>query len=240
MHCSLIIPAYNEESRIATTLLAVLSYFAEQQYDAEVIVVDDGSEDRTREVVGETARPGRTPVRCLALGQNRGKGAAVNAGMQAARGAYRIFYDADGSTPIAELEKLWPAFAAGAAVVIGSRSLPGSDVAVRQKWYRECMGKTFNALLRLMSLTRFPDTQCGFKGFTAEACARIFPRQTVWRFSFDVELLVIARRQGLTVAQVPVRWVNEPKSRVDPLRDSTRMFLDMLVIRFRSWTGRYR
>jgi dolichyl-phosphate beta-glucosyltransferase len=240
VYCSLIIPAFNEESRIGATLRVVLAYFERQPYDAEVIVVDDGSTDRTRDVVAAISLPGNTPLRCLPLDRNQGKGAAVKAGMAAATGEYRVFYDADGSTPITELEKLWPAFEKGAAVVIGSRSLPGSEVAVRQQWYRESMGKVFNGFLRVLGLTQFPDTQCGFKGFTAAACEILFPRQTIGHFSFDVELLAIAQTHGLPIAQVPVRWVNEPKSRVDPLRDSARMFFDMLLIRLRSLRGRYR
>ena len=240
MYCSLIIPAFNEEARIGVTLRTVLAYFDAQAYAAEVIVVDDGSADRTREVIASLAWPGATPLRCIQFERNRGKGAAVKAGMAGAHGAYRIFYDADGSTPIEEVEKLWPAFEAGADVVIGSRSLPGSEVAVRQKWYRERMGKVFNFLLRMVGLTEFPDTQCGFKAFSAAACAVIFPRQTIGRYSFDVELLAIARAHGLRIDQVPIRWLNEPKSRVDPLRDSTRMFFDMLVVRGRLLRGRYR
>lgn len=239
MHCSLIIPAYNEAARIGETLREVLAYFDGQPYEAEVIVVDDGSGDGTRAVAEGCAGAGKTPLRCLAYGANRGKGYAVRAGMEAAGGAIRVFYDADGSTPIRELEKLWPRFEDGADVVIGSRSLPDSDVRVRQKWYREFMGKVFNVLLRLLGLTHFRDTQCGFKAFTAGAAGAIFPLQTVMRFSFDAELLYIARRLGLRIDEVPVRWINEPKSRVHPVYDAARMFWDLLCIRWRAFRGVY-
>jgi dolichyl-phosphate beta-glucosyltransferase len=237
--CSLVIPAYNEAERIVDTLRAALNYLDAQPYAAEVIVVDDGSSDDTRHVAEHFESAGKTPVRCVSYAENRGKGYAVRRGFEAAAGAYRVFYDADGSTPIEELAKLWPHFESGAGVVIGSRSLPDSDVAIRQAWYRERMGKVFNGVLRLLRLTPFRDTQCGFKGFTAEACAVIFPRQTIMRFSFDAELLFIAQRHGLRIDEVPVRWLNEPKSRVHPIRDASRMFVDLLCIRWRALCGVY-
>ncbi|MFP4499396.1 MAG: dolichyl-phosphate beta-glucosyltransferase [Candidatus Hydrogenedentota bacterium] len=235
----MVIPAYNEADRIVDTLHGAIGYLDAEPYDAEIIVVDDGSDDGTRAAVEGVGAAGRTPVRCVHYAANQGKGFAVREGMAAATGDYRVFYDADGSTPIAELEKLWPRFEAGADVVIGSRSLPESDVAVRQAWYRECMGKVFNGVLRLLGLTRFRDTQCGFKGFTAAACAVIFPRQTIMHFSFDAELLYIAQLHGLRVDEVPLRWLNEPKSRVHPVRDAVRMFWDLLRVRWRALRGGY-
>ncbi|MBI5091141.1 MAG: glycosyltransferase family 2 protein [Candidatus Hydrogenedentes bacterium] len=236
MRFSLIIPAYNEESRIGATLSQVSTYLANQPYDSEIIVVDDGSVDRTREVVTRDF-PG---VRVIRYDENRGKGYAVRAGTNAATGAYRAYYDADASTPIDELEKFWLEFERGAAVAIGSRSLPESRVEVHQPWYRENMGRVFNLLLRAFGLTHFPDTQCGFKAFTAKACAVIFPRQTVERFGFDAELLYIAQLHGLPIAQVPVRWINCPHTRVHALADSTRMISDLLTIRLNALKGRYR
>lgn len=241
MRLSLIIPAYNEEQRLGDSLQKTLAYLDAQPYDSEVIVVDDGSRDRTcgivRKIEGETRR---TPVKCLAYTPNRGKGFAVRTGMAEATGEFRVYTDADASTPIEELEKFWPRFDAGADVVIGSRALPDSDIAIRQAWYRESMGRIFNLLLRLMRLTQFKDTQCGFKGFTRRACDVIFPRQHVLRFSFDAELLYIAQLHGLRIDEVPVRWLNNPESRVHPISDSTRMAYDMLIVRIRKMLGKYR
>lgn len=157
-----------------------------------------------------------------------------------ATGDYRVFYDADGSTPIEELEKLWPRFDDGADIVIGSRALPGSDIVVRQAWYRESLGRTYNMLLRWIGLTQFRDTQCGFKGFTRQACEIVFPRQTVSRFGFDVEILYIARKHGLRIDEIPIRWINSPESRVHPLSDSARMAFDMLSIRVKDVAGKYK
>jgi len=241
VYLSLIIPAYNEEDRIGQTLTDATAYLDAQSYDAEIVVVDDGSTDATGAVVRPfSEREGATPVRYVRYEKNRGKGYAVRLAMQDhAKGRYRVYYDADASTPITELEKLWPFFERGADIVIGSRALPGSDIAVRQARYRELMGRTYNLILRLLRLTRFRDTQCGFKGFTAEACAVVFPRQTLHRFSFDAELLFIAWKHGLRIEEIPVRWINSPLSRVRVIKDSAKMFLDLITIRIKDWRGRY-
>jgi dolichyl-phosphate beta-glucosyltransferase len=234
VHLSLVIPAYNEDKRIGDTLRHVSEYLSSQSYDSEILVVDDGSSDKTSMVVQSFPK-----VKLLAYQPNRGKGHAVKVGMLAAKGRYRVFYDADASTPIEEVEKLWPAFAKGAHVVIGSRSMPGSDVQVHQAWYRENMGRMYNVLVRLFAVRGMPDTQCGFKGFTAEACAAIFPRQTIDRFSFDVELLYIAQKFKLRISETPIRWINCPHTRVRAIRDSAKMILDLVTIRLRDLLGRY-
>lgn len=236
MQLTIIIPCYNESARIPGTLGKVLAYLDGQDYAAEVIVVDDGSTDGTAQVV---SREYEGRVRLAAYTPNRGKGAAVQRGMAEARGSHRVYYDADASTPIEELEKLWPRFEAGADIVIGSRALPDSDIAIRQAWYRESMGRIFNVILRSLGLSRFKDTQCGFKGFTAAAAEALFQKQQVMGFSFDAEVLYIARKLGLRIDEVPVRWENCPHTRVDPIRHSAHMLADLIRIRWRAWRGIY-
>ncbi|HDP35411.1 MAG TPA: glycosyltransferase family 2 protein [Candidatus Hydrogenedentes bacterium] len=240
MHLSLVIPAYNEAERITHTLETASAYFNRREYSAEIIVVDDGSTDATSEMVRAIQNNMSVPLWLETLPENRGKGYAVRAGMlQKAAGKYRFFYDADASTPIAELDRCFPLFEAGADIVIGSRALPDSDIRIRQAWYREWMGRCFNRLERLLRVTSLKDTQCGFKGFTAKAAEICFSRQTINRFSFDAELLFIAHKHGLRVAQLPVKWLNSPKSRVNPVTDAGRMFFDLFSIRANDLAGRY-
>jgi len=235
MHFSLVIPAYNEEPRIGSTLELVRGYLARQAYDSEIIVVDDGSRDNTSAVVR-----GFDDVKLVQMDRNCGKGAAVRRGMlDVATGAYRFYYDADASTPIEEVEKCWPLFEAGADIVIGSRAMAASRIEIRQAWYRERMGRVYNMILRALKLSRFLDTQCGFKGYTARATELCFPRQTLSSYSFDPELLYIAEMHGLRIDEIPVRWLNSPNSRVNPVTDSTRMFLDLLRVRVNAIAGRY-
>lgn len=237
---SLIIPAYNEAGRIEKTLRHTLRYLDDQDYDSELIVVDDGSTDATAGVIRAFRTAYTTPLRLHQLPTNKGKGAAVKAGMlEVAKGQVRVFFDADESTPIEEIKKLWAPLEAGASVVIGSRSLPDSQVEVRQASYRENMGRTFNRILRLLKLSSYVDTQCGFKAFTAAAAEQTFSRQTLNGFSFDVEVLYIAQKHGFHIAEIPVVWRNNEASRVNPLTDSPRMFFDLLRIKFRDWNHVY-
>ena len=235
MHLSLIIPAYNEENRIIKTLNHVERYLQSQDYKYEIIVVNDGSTDRTSEIVKKDF----PEVRIISFDKNRGKGYAVKTGMKSAIGEYRVFYDADASTPIEELANIWPKFEDGAEVVIGSRALPESNIEIHQPFYREIMGKTFNIFVKLFALRDFPDTQCGFKGFTSKASEIIFPRQTLNRFSFDAEILYIGKKHNLKIDQIPVKWINSPASRVNALTDSTRMLFDLLSIKFKNIIGKY-
>lgn len=235
VYLSIVIPAFNEAGRILDTLALIEAYAGKQEYAMEIIVVDDGSSDDTAAVV-EEAFPG---VRVISYQPNRGKGYAVKKGMLAAAGKFRVFYDADASTPIDEVEKLWPEFEAGAAVVIGSRALPDSDIEVRQPWYRQNMGRVYNVILRGLGLTRFRDTQCGFKGFTAESCEVIFPFQTRNGYGSDCEILYIAERQGQPVAEIPVRWINSPDSRVHAFYDSLDMLREVCAVRLNALQGKY-
>jgi dolichyl-phosphate beta-glucosyltransferase len=235
VHLSFIIPAYNESRRIGETLRTTRDYLSQQDYDWEIIVVDDGSADGTADFV----RKGFPGVRLLAYTPNHGKGHAVRTGMLAAQGDYRVFSDADGSTPVEELEKLWPRFEDGADVVIGSRTVPDAEVQVRQALYRQTMGRMFNVFVQLLAIRGFPDTQCGFKGFTAAAADDIFPRVTIPGFGFDPEVLFIAKKHGFRIDQVGVKWVNSPASSVNAVRDSGRMLRALMLIRLRDLHRKY-
>lgn len=235
---SIVIPAYNEERRLEPSL-AQMRAFLRRRPSTEVIVVDDGSTDATAAVVLRHANAWRS-LRLLPLGRNQGKGAAVRAGVLAARGGRVLFTDADLSTPLAELPALEAAMDAGAPVVLGSRALDRSLVGLPQPFYRVAAGRTFNLMVQLFSVPGIQDTQCGFKLFTAEAGRRLFRLQQVPRFGFDVELLYLARKAGYKVAEVPVHWVDSPESKVRPVRDGARAFLDLALIRLYDWQGRYK
>ncbi len=230
---SVIIPAYNEEERITGTIHAVEDYLSKKRFSWELIVVDDGSKDRTI----ETARRAfRTPHgRVESNSRNMGKGATIRNGMlHHARGHYRLFTDADNSTPIEEVGKLLKRLRRGGYdIAIGSRALKKSRIEVHQPFYRELMGRIFNLFVQVIVLPGIRDTQCGFKLFTEEAADYAFRHQHLDGFSFDVEILSLARRQGFRIVEVPVRWINSPASRVSPFGDSLKMFVDLLRIRFR-------
>jgi dolichyl-phosphate beta-glucosyltransferase len=234
---SVVIPAYNEEGRIGPSLERVVSYLGAQRWKSEVLVVVDGSRDRTAEIVRRVATD--LPVRVLDDGVNRGKGACVRRGMLEARGDLRVFSDADLSTPIEEVERLVASVTGGYDVAIGSRHLPGSRIEVRQPWSRQMMGRAFNACTRRLVMTGIRDTQCGFKLFSAAAARSIFPRQRIERFGFDVEVLWIAHRLGLRVAEIPVTWVDDRRSTVRPISDAARMLVDLVRIRQADRKGLY-
>jgi dolichyl-phosphate beta-glucosyltransferase len=235
---SIVIPAYNEERRIGPTLKRILAYLDGQTWRAEILVVIDGSGDDTAGVVGRV-RTGDTPVRLLDARVNRGKGSCVRRGMLAAGGDLRLFTDADLSTPIDDVEPLRQAIAAGHDIAIGSRHLAASRITVPQPWQRRLMGRTFNWCVQRLAIPGIQDTQCGFKLFTADAATRVFGRQQIEHFGFDVELLWIARRLGLRIAEVPVTWTDDPRSTVRPVADSFRMLGDLVRIRRADRRGLY-
>jgi dolichyl-phosphate beta-glucosyltransferase len=229
---SVVIPASNEERRIGPTLERVAAYLKSRPFGSEVIVVDDGSTDATAARAEEALR-GFPRSRVLGRAENRGKGFSVREGVLAAEGDFILFLDADLSTPIEEIEKFWPVIRAGHDIVIGSRALPGSDVQVRQNRIRQLMGKTFNLFVRLFLIRGIPDTQCGFKLFGREAARAVFARLETRGFAFDVEALLLARRLGFRVAQVPVVWRNSPPSKVRLVGSSARMLAELWSIRNR-------
>jgi dolichyl-phosphate beta-glucosyltransferase len=233
---SVVLPAYNEVARIAAGIEGARAYLDAQSWASELIVVSDGSTDGTARVAREV---GGTRVRVIETTPNRGKGSAVRAGVLAAEGAHVLFSDVDLSTPLAEVERFLDRHAAGADVVFGSRSLDGSDVQVRQAWWREAMGRAFNQVARRIARVDMPDTQCGFKTFRREAARAIFERTRIDGYAFDVEVLWIARGLGLRVAELPVTWRNHPQSKVDPVRDAARMLLDLVAIRRHAAAGAY-
>jgi len=232
MKLSVIIPAFNEETRLPATLREAHVWLTEQHGGDtfEILVVDDGSSDSTCERVRELM-PGMPELHLLEQPANRGKGAAVRRGMLEAKGDIRLFMDADHSTHVNEAEKVLPAIASGADVVIASRQHPESDITQHQSWLREHMGQGFNLLMRGMVGLDMQDTQCGFKAFTAEAAEAIFKLQKLEGFSFDVEILFLAHKLGFSTAEIPVRWINEPNSKVRMLLDPLQMFADLLRIR---------
>ncbi len=239
---SVVIPAYNEQERLPSTLEAVLAYLAGKQHwaPAEVLVADDGSTDATR-AVAESWKAEGAPVRVLANPGNRGKGYSVRHGMLEAAGDWVLFTDADLSAPIEELDKLYEAAQEkGAEVAIGSRALDRSLIGIHQSVFREQAGRVFNLLMRLLTGLPFWDTQCGFKLFSRRAAGEVFRRQRIDGFGFDVEALFIARRLGFRTIEVPVRWNHVEGTKVSMIGDSVNMFLDLIRIRWNQFRGHYR
>jgi dolichyl-phosphate beta-glucosyltransferase len=235
---SVIIPAYNEEARLERTVRDAVQYFRGRAEPFEIIVVDDGSRDRTSDLTHRIGAECRE-VRLIRLAANAGKGYAVRTGVVNARGRLVIFMDADGATPIAEYERLEAAIDGGAAVAIGSRVLHGQGVKVRARFYRRMIGRRFHALVRALTVRDIADTQCGFKMFRGDVAHDLFSRMRMTGFSFDVEVLVMAQLRGLRVAEVPVNWTHQPGSRVNLVRDSLHMAYDLLVIRTHVLRGDY-
>lgn len=227
---SIVIPAFDEERRLGPSLAAIRAWLTGKPFATEIIVVDDGSSDRTSAVAREglTGFPG---FRLIRLETNRGKGCAVRTGILASAGDIILFTDADLATPIEELDKFLPRLDEGWDVVIGSRAIPGSDIRVRQARPRQAMGKFFNRLVRRFILKDFRDTQCGFKAFRRPAALDLFTRLKTSGFAFDVEVLVLARRLGYRIAEVPVVWRHSPPSRVRIVHSSWQMLKELWRIR---------
>ena len=237
MDLSIVIPAYNEAARLPATLRTLGEALGGGERRVEIIVVNDGSTDGTGELLRQSPGGG-IHWRMLHNPGNRGKGFSVRHGMLAASGARRLFTDADLSAPITELPKLEAALDAGAGIAIGSRSRR-ELLGRRQSRFRENAGRMFNRIVRLSLGLPFTDTQCGFKLFTRESAEAIFPLQRIEGWGFDPELLFLARRFGLPVAEVPVVWAHADGAKIQMARDSLRMFSDVVAIRGRAWRGVY-
>ena len=239
MHLSIIVPAYNEERRLPKTLKAIDDYLRSQDYDSEIVVVSDGSQDKTAQVSKEL---GILNLRVIENKENHGKGYVVRQGMLEAKGDFRVFMDADNSTTVNHVERMWPRFGEGSDVVICSRDHKDSVIPTPQSFSRRMLGDLFNVgVVQLIGgLWGMWDTQCGFKGFTAKAAQDIFSRSVIDRWAFDVEALVIAKKLGYRVTEVPVLWINDAESKVGVgLKPMIRVFREVAQIRWNSITGKY-
>lgn len=233
---SIIIPAYNEEGRLPRTLERVFAFLEKQPYASEIIVVENGSSDRTLEVAGEFSK--RHTNMQVIREEKRGKGNAVRRGMLEARGEYRFICDADLSMPIEEVQKFLPPAIVDFDLAIGSREAPGA-IRYNEPSYRHWGGRAINLLIRILILPGLNDTQCGFKCFRANVVDDLFPRQTLMGWSFDIELLYLARRKRLRIKEIPIHWYFDPDSKVNAVRDALRMIGDIFQIHLNAARGRY-
>ena len=239
-YVSIIVPAYNEASRIVKTLSRIREYLDRQNYSYEVLVVIDGAEDKTYELVSGLEQDW-SGLRVINNAENRGKGFAVRQGMLAAAGEIRVFTDADNSTDIAHLEKMLPEFEKGCEVVIGSRDpkdAVGARQAVSQSGFKRLLGNLGNLFIQLMVLPGIWDTQAGFKGFTVKAAQKIFSKASIDRWGFDVEAVALARKFGYKIAKIPVYWKNDAQSHVK-LSGYIGALLETIRVRWNLWTGKY-
>ena len=233
---SIIIPAHNEENRLPQSLEVILEFIHAQPYQSEIIVVENGSSDRTAQISQSYAD--RHPEIQALQEPIAGKGLAVRRGMLAAKGDFRFICDADLSMPIEEVNLFLPPHAHPFDVAIASREIPGA-VRYDEPYYRHLIGRAFNLLVRVVTLPGLQDTQCGFKCFRADAAEELFPLQTIAGWTFDVEILFIARKRGMQVIEIPINWYFNPGSRVRILRDSASMFADLFRIRINNLKGVY-
>jgi dolichyl-phosphate beta-glucosyltransferase len=244
-YLSLIVPAYNEEKRLPATLERLAQYLAARDFSYELLVVDDGSRDGTREVVRDFAST-RSWVRLVQYDDekgrpiNRGKGYAIRQGVLASAGRDVLFSDADLSTPVEEMEKLLPPIARGECdIAIASRALPGSDLALHQPWYREMMGRSFNIVVQTVIGTSIVDTQCGFKAFRGEVARKLFGLSQIDGFGFDTEIIYLARKFGYRVEEIGVTWRHKDDSRVNPILAPLAMLREVFEVRINDIRGLY-
>lgn len=235
---TIVIPAFNERARIVPTLEAVVNTVRLRDWDAEVIVVNDGSTDNTAALVRQFSQTA-PEVRLMENPSNRGKGYSVRSGLLHAQGEIVMFTDADLSAPIDEAELLFDAIAGGADIAIGSRWLETSRQTHRQPLYRQIFGRCFNLLTRMVMRLPYADTQCGFKAFTRDAAQTVFQLMTIERWGFDPEILFIARKRHYRVKEVPVSWAHDARTRISYLRDGMQMLKELAIVRWNALLGRY-
>lgn len=238
MYLSVIIPAYNEAKRIAQTLLDIDKYLAKQKYDYEIIVIDDGSRDNTVKIVKNSQKLIKN-LQVIDNPQNHGKGYVVRQAMLKAKGKYRLFTDADNSTAIDHLDQFWPWVEKGYQIVIGSIEMKGAKIVEQAAWYRRWLGRLAKLLIRAVLIWSIHDTQRGFKLFSEEAAEAIFPKQTIARWGFDMEILLIAKKLGYKIKEVPVDWHNPAGSKVN-LAAYFKTLGELAKIRWNSLRGKYK
>jgi dolichyl-phosphate beta-glucosyltransferase len=234
---TIIVPAYNEERRIKLTLEAINEHFKCKPLTRELLVVDDGSRDNTVEIVASLKKD-IDHLQVVTYKPNRGKGYAVRKGVEHSSGRVILFTDADNSTPIQEFEQFYPTLREN-EVVIGSRYRDGSNIVIKQPWYRILVGRAGNMLIQFFLLDGITDTQCGFKAMQHSAARNIFSRMKIDRFGFDIEMLAIGRLLDYSIKELPVSWYNSSESRVRPLKDAMRTFAELIYIKINLWSGRY-
>lgn len=241
VYLSIVIPSYNEEKRLPNTLLEMDKFFSSKNYNYEIIVVDDGSKDKTKEVANNFIGVVKN-LKVMGESANYGKGYVVRKGMLSAKGEFCLFVDADNSTPIQEIDKLLPFFNDGFDVVIGSRSKGGRDanVKIEQPIYRRILAKSANIIIRIMAVSGISDTQCGFKCFKWQTSQEIFSRTHINRWGFDIEALAIAQKKGYKIKEVPVSWYNSADSRVRPIKGAITTLGELLKIKWNLITGKYK
>ena len=238
MRLSVIIPAFNEEKRLPHTLREINRYLRKQDFDSEIIVVSDGSTDRTCEVVEEIKKEIKN-LKLICEKKNKGKGYGVRIGMLEATGGFRLFTDADNSTSIDQIEKMWPEFEKGVDVVIGSRDVKGAVLDPPQPPFRRFVGDCFRLVRKIIvGLWKIEDTQCGFKCFKKEVVERVFPKCKINRFAFDPEILILAKKMGYKIKEIPVYWKNDPNSKVR-FKSMIKMAVDLLKIKWNLITKKY-
>ncbi|HEX2912359.1 MAG TPA: dolichyl-phosphate beta-glucosyltransferase [Chloroflexia bacterium] len=238
VYLSIVIPVYNEEKRIGPSLERIITYLSTKPWSREIVLVDDGSRDGGIALARQKL-DGVEKLRVISYGGNRGKGYALKQGMVSSQGQFVLFTDADLSTPIEELDKMLPWFDQGFDIVQGSRKMPGATVERHQPWLRENMGKVFTALSNIIAQVNVRDVTCGFKCYRGPVAHDLYGRQQIFDWSFDAEIIHIARRSGYRLKEVPVRWYDERGTKVNLLRDSIRSFMGLLTIRLNSWRGLY-
>lgn len=236
-YLSVIIPAYNEFERLPLTLIDIDQYLSKVSYSSEILVVNDGSRDKTADVVKKMSETIKN-LKLIDNQINRGKGAVVKQGMLMAQGEVRLFVDADNSTSVDQFEKMIPYLNQGFEVVIGSRALKESELRPPQPIYRRILGKIGNLIVQLLLLPGLKDTQCGFKAFKKEAAEAIFSKSQISGFGFDIEALALAKKFGFKIKEIPVVWVNDTRSKVKGLT-YLKVLLETIKIRLWLWTGKY-